>query len=164
MIRRFTLALGLLAAMLVTRGVLAQNDGRSILGAGNEYLSAAAYSILIGNYYDGIRLTELGLTRYAPTPEDRTIALSNLCAAYAALGDPDTAIEQCTESLRLSSRNWRAYSNRAYAYWLKGMYSEARFDVDAALALNPDARQPNEILGMINEKSLQPRVVIEDHH
>jgi hypothetical protein len=43
------------------------------------------------------------------------------------------------------------------------MYSEATFDLDAAAAINPDARQVEQLRGMINERGLRPRVIMEDH-
>jgi tetratricopeptide (TPR) repeat protein len=140
-----------------------QSDNRTILGSGNEFLSAGSFAIRVGQYDEGIRLTELGLRRYQPNAADRAAAFSNLCAAHAAKGDPDTAIPFCDRSLDLSSNNWRAYSNRSYAYFLKGMYSEATFDLDSAAALNPDARQVLQLRGMINERGLRPRVIMEDH-
>jgi tetratricopeptide (TPR) repeat protein len=139
------------------------SDNRTVLGVANEYLSAGADAIRFGSYEEGIRLTSLGLERGAAQPHDRSAALSNLCAAYAATGDPDSAIERCNESIQINTSNWRAYSNRAYAYWLKGMYVEARFDVDAAAAINPNARQVGVVRGMINEAALRPRIVTEDH-
>jgi tetratricopeptide (TPR) repeat protein len=151
-------------ALLNAAPAAAQGDNRTIVGSGNEYLSAGAFAMMSGNFAEGVRLTELGMSRYSPPPQDRAAALSNLCAGYAALGDPDTAIPFCSESLALNSRNWRAFNNRSYAYTLKGMYSEAMFDIDAAAALNPRARQVNQIKGIINERTLQPRVIIEDHH
>jgi tetratricopeptide (TPR) repeat protein len=141
----------------------AQADGRTIVGSGNEFLSAGSFAIRVGQYDEGIRLTELGLKRYQPSVADRAAAFSNLCAAYAAKGQPDAAIPYCDRSLSLSSNNWRAYSNRSYAYVLKGMYAEATFDLDSAAAINPEARQVLQIRGMINERGLQPRVIMEDH-
>ena len=117
----------------------------------------------MGQYDEGIRLTHLGLTRYQPSMEDRAAAESNLCAAHAARGEPDIAIGHCTESIRLERRNWRAYNNRAYAYYLLGQLSEATFDLDSAAAINPDARQVIQLRGMINERGLRPRVIMEDH-
>jgi tetratricopeptide (TPR) repeat protein len=133
-----------------------------VLGGGNEYLSAGADAIRAGQYEDGIRLTALGLER-APTPSDRAAALSNLCAAHAAKNEPDRAIEFCTQSLELNDRNWRAYSNRAYAHYLKGMLTEASADLEAAAAISPNARQVVQIRGMINERSLQPSITVEEH-
>ena len=138
-------------------------DNRTIIGSGNEFLSAGSFAIRVGQYDEGIRLTELGLTRYHPSLQDRASAFSNLCAAWAAKGEPDRAIEYCDRSLSLSSNNWRAYSNRSYAYFLKGMYSEATVDLDSAAAINPDARQVVQIRGMLNEQGLRPRVIMEDH-
>lgn len=138
-------------------------DNRTILGGGNEFLSAGAFSIRMGQYDEGIRLTHLGLTRYHPSMEDRAAAESNLCAAHAARGEPEIAIGHCTESLRLEMRNWRAYNNRAYAYYLLGQLSNATFDLDSAAAINPNARQVLQLRGMINERGLRPRVIMEDH-
>jgi tetratricopeptide (TPR) repeat protein len=137
-------------------------DNRTVLGGGDEYLMAGADAIRAGRYEDGIRLTSIGLER-APRAIDRAAALSNLCAAHAAKGEADRAIAYCSESLTFNDRNWRAYSNRSYAYYLKGMFSEATFDLDAAAAINPSAKQVLQIKGMINERSLQPRVIMEDH-
>ena len=157
-----SLLIGLLW-LLVPGVAWVQPDSRTILGAGNEFLSAGSFAIRVGQYDEGIRLTELGLKRYHPSIADRSSAYSNLCAAWAAKGDPDKAIPLCDESLRLSSDNWRAYNNRSYAYYLKGMYAEATFDLDSATAINPRARQVEQLRGMINERGLEPRVIMEDH-
>ena len=157
-----TILFGLVAS-LASSGLWGQADNRSIIGSGNEFLSAGAFSIRMGQYDEGIRLTRLGLTRYQPSPSDRAAAESNLCAAYAARGEPDVAIDHCTESLRLEGRNWRAYSNRSYAYFLLGLLSEATYDLDAATSMNPNARQVLQLRGMINERGLIPRVIMEDH-
>ena len=44
---------------------------------------------------------------------------------YVAKNEPDKAIPYCTESLSLNDGNWRVYSNRSQAYFIKGMYIEA---------------------------------------
>jgi tetratricopeptide (TPR) repeat protein len=153
-----------LLSYLVSSGAIAQlADNRSIIGAGNEFLSAGSFAIRMGQYDEGIRLTNLGLTRYQPSPSDRASALSNLCAAHAAKNEPDIAIPICEESLRLDSHNWRAYSNRAYAYFLKGMLSQATFDLESAAEIQPEAKQVLQLRGMINEVGLRPRVIMEDH-
>jgi hypothetical protein len=43
------------------------------------------------------------------------------------------------------------------------MYAEATFDLDAAAAISPKARQVLQIRGMINEAGLRPRITMEDH-
>lgn len=153
-----------LAGCLVVSTVWAQRaDNRTIIGAGNEFLSAGSFAIRMGQYDEGIRLTHLGLTRYHPSQKDRAAALSNLCAAHAAKGEPDLAIPFCDESLGVTTRNWRAYNNRAYAYFLKGMLSEATFDLDTAAAINPNGKQVIQLRGMINEVGLRPSVIMVDH-
>ena len=63
----------------------------------------------------------------------------------------------------LDNRNWRTYSNRAAAYTLLGFYSEAVYDLDAAAAINPNAKAVIKLREIINELSLDPRVIMEDH-
>jgi tetratricopeptide (TPR) repeat protein len=139
-----------------------QADSRTVLGVVNEYLAAGAEAIRAKQYDDGIRLTRLGLERPA-SPRDRAAALSNLCAAHAAKNEPDVAIQYCTDSLTINDANWRAYSNRAYAYYLKRMFDEADKDLDVALSINPSARQMPQIRGMMNERRLRGRVTMEEH-
>jgi tetratricopeptide (TPR) repeat protein len=138
-------------------------ESRSLFGVENEYLAAGAEALMAKQYDEGIRLTLLGLER--PTqPRDRANALSNLCAAHAAKREHATAIDYCTQSLEIESENWRAYSNRAYAYYLSLRFDEADDDLDKALALNPAARQMPQIRGMLNERRLRGRVTIEEHN
>jgi tetratricopeptide (TPR) repeat protein len=139
-----------------------QPDSRTVLGVSNEYLAAGAEALRLKEYDEGIRLTKIGLER--PTsPRDRSAALSNLCAAHAAKNEPDIAIGYCTESLAINDSNWHAYSNRAYAYYLKRMFDQADADLDTALSLNPNARQMPQIRGMMNERRLRGRVTVEEH-
>jgi tetratricopeptide (TPR) repeat protein len=138
-------------------------ETRTLYGVENEYLAAGAEALLAKQYDLGIRLTTLGLER--PTsPRDRADALSNLCAAHAAKREPSIAIDYCSQSLEIDSENWRAYSNRAYAYYLSLKFNEADDDLDKALALNPSARQMPQIRGMLNERRLRGRVTMEDHN
>ena len=140
-----------------------QPDSRTVIGVANEYLAAGAEAIRVKQYDEGIRLTKLGLDRPA-SPRDRSAALSNLCAAHAAKNEPDIAIGYCTESLGINDVNWRAYSNRAYAYYLKRMFDQADADLDVALSINPNAKQMPQIRGMMNERRLRGRVTTEEHN
>ena len=139
-----------------------QAESRATLGVRNEFLRAGSEALLAEQYDEGIRLTKLGL-ELATAPRDRAVALSNLCAGHAAKDEPDIAIDYCTESLAINEENWRAYSNRAYAYYLKRMFDEADRDLDRALSINPKARQMPRIRGMMNERRLRGRVTIEEH-
>jgi tetratricopeptide (TPR) repeat protein len=153
------LAAGAIGAQSTNRAERAES--RTVLGT-NDYLAQGADQIRMRQYDEGIRLTTLGLVQASSTNE-RAAALSNLCAAYAAKGNPDQAIDYCTQSIALREDNWRAYSNRSYAYYLKGRYKEAHDDLDLAASINPDAPTIDKIRGMINEKSLRPTVTMEDH-
>jgi tetratricopeptide (TPR) repeat protein len=145
------------------RPARSQPESREVVGVRNEFLYAGSQALLARQYDEGIRLTKLGL-ELATVPRDRAAALSNLCAGYAAKNEPDTAIDYCTESLATNDGNWRAYSNRAYAYYLKRMFDEADRDLDRALSINPDARQIPEVRGLMNERRLRGRVTIEEHN
>lgn len=136
-------------------------DSRMLFGG--SLLSLGAEELRSGNYEEGIRITLMGLEERGVPDAKRAAAHSNLCAAYAARKEPDVAIEHCTLSLDIDDANWHAWSNRSYAYWLKGMYSAATTDLEAAIAINPDARQVFQIRGMLNEATLRPRVEVEDH-
>ncbi len=136
---------------------------RTVLGVPvNESLAAGSKSIDAGDYDRGIEQTLLGLRDRGLSASERSAGLSNLCAAHAGKRQPETAVRYCTESLSLMPENWRALSNRSYAYWIMGRYPEAQADLDAASAINPRARQIAQIRGMINERTLQPSVVMED--
>jgi tetratricopeptide (TPR) repeat protein len=154
-----SLAAGAIGAQSTTKAERAES--RTVLGT-NEYLAQGAQQILMRQYDEGIRLTSIGLVQ-ATTINERAAALSNLCAAYAAKGNADKAIDYCTQSIGLREDNWRAYSNRSYAYYLKGQYREAHQDLDIAATINPDASTIGKIRGMINEKSLRATVIMEDH-
>ncbi len=140
-----------------------QADSRTVIGVVNEYLAAGAEAIRVKQYDEGIRLTKIGLGRPA-SPRDRSAGLSNLCAAHAAKNEPDLAIGYCTESIGINNANWRAFSNRAYAYYLKRMFDEADADLVVALSINPDAKQMPQIRGMMNERRLRGRVTTEEHN
>ena len=136
-------------------------ESRTVLGV-NDFLAQGAEQIRMRQYDEGIRLTTIGLVQAASVNE-RAAALSNLCAAWAAKGNPDHAIDFCTQSIALREDNWRAYSNRSYAYYLKGKFKEAHDDLDIASSINPDAPTIEKIRGLINEKSLRPSITMEDH-
>jgi tetratricopeptide (TPR) repeat protein len=133
-----------------------------LLGPSNMDLAIGSVAMQAGDYDTGIERTLAGLEDRSLNSQDRSSALSNLCAAYAAKQLPDTAIRYCTEALTHNDLNWRAFSNRSYAYWLMGRYAEAQEDLDTASGINPQARQIAQIRGMINERTLQPNIVMED--
>jgi tetratricopeptide (TPR) repeat protein len=135
---------------------------RTVIGPDNELLTAGSQAMVAGRWEDGVRLTLLGLERPGINDTMRSGALSNLCGGYAALKQPDLAIEYCTESIELNEFNWRAWSNRSYAYWMKDDYASAGADLERATSINERARQLFMIRGMLNEAGLRPRIQMED--
>lgn len=154
-----SLAAGAIGAQTSDRAERAES--RTVLGS-NEFLAQGAEQIRMRQYDEGIRLTAIGLAQ-ATSINERAAALSNLCAAFAAKGNADQAIDYCTQSIALREDNWRAYSNRSFAYYLKGRYREAHDDLDVVASINPQAPTIAKIRGMINEKSLRPTITMEDH-
>ena len=152
-VRVCVLVTGVAAAMVVATSAFA--DSRTTLTFNNDLISAATTAITQGRYREGIRLMRLGLDRYDPPPLERAAALSNLCAAHAAVGEPDTAIRYCTEALRFNEANWRTWTNRAFAHYLAGRYAEAATDTDAAARLNPSATEIVTLRRLLAEKQWQ---------
>ena len=139
-----------------------RTPGRLVFEDSNLLLAAGSHALRSGDWDEGIRLTQLGLERGGNSVYEHTSALSNLCGAYAAKRQPDSAIDYCSQALEVDTKNWRALSNRAYAHWLKGMHAEAASDLEAAAAINPSASVIAQIRGLINQSTLRPRVNVED--
>jgi hypothetical protein len=130
----------------------------------NEYLVAGSEMIRAGQFDEGIRLTLIGLERGNLGVRDRAAGLGNVCAGYVSKNEPDAAIPYCDKSLELDDRNWRVYTVRARAYFVKRMFVEAARDNDTAATINPDSAHVRELRGKLNEALLRPQVILEDHH
>ena len=154
-----SLAAGAIGAQSTNRSERAES--RTVLGT-DDYLAQGAEQIRMRQYDEGIRLTASGSCKPPPTtsapPRCRTCALRMRPKATRI-----KAIDYCTQSIAIREDNWRAYSNRSYAYYLKGQYREAHQDLDVAASINPDAPTIEKIRGLINEKSLRATVTMEDH-
>ena len=51
----------------------------------------------------------------------------------------ELALAKCSESIQISSGNWRTWNNRAAAYMGKGMFEAALSDVQTGLELSPES-------------------------
>jgi lipoprotein NlpI len=69
--------------------------------------------------------------------QDRAAGYSNRCWAYSDKGDPDRAIADCDDAIRLDPKLADAYLNRGKAYSDKGDFDRAIADYDQAIELNP---------------------------
>jgi lipoprotein NlpI len=69
--------------------------------------------------------------------QDRAAGYSNRCWAYSDKGDPDRAVTDCNEAIRLDPKLANAYLNRGKAYSDKDDFDRAIADYDQAIELNP---------------------------
>jgi tetratricopeptide (TPR) repeat protein len=69
--------------------------------------------------------------------QDRAAGYGNRCWAYSDKGDPDRAITDCNEAIRLDPKLANAYLNRGKAYSDKDDFDRAIADYDQAIKLNP---------------------------
>jgi len=157
--RALCVALAVLFASHSRADDLQGSAPRLTLGA-DEHLVAGADALRAGQFDDGIRLTLIALARSDLSVRDRAAGLANVCAGYVAKDEPDEAIPYCDQSLQLDDRNWRVYTVRARAYFLKEMFAQAERDNEAAAAINPDSAHVKEIRGKLNERRFDPEIVI----
>jgi len=128
---------GLLLVSLSAGTQAAEPASTTVFGI-NEALAAGSRALYLGDYDSGVRLTLEGL-RIETRRVHRARALSNLCAGYTGLKEYDKALAACNEALAINGSNWRAYNNRALAWLGLGRVLEARDDLAAAAALQPNA-------------------------
>jgi tetratricopeptide (TPR) repeat protein len=69
--------------------------------------------------------------------QNRAAAYSNRCWAYSNKGDPDRAITDCSEAIRLDPKLANAHLDRGKAYSDKGDFDRAIADYNRAIELDP---------------------------
>jgi lipoprotein NlpI len=69
--------------------------------------------------------------------QNRAAGYSNRCWAYSDKGDPDRAIADCNQAIRLDPKLANAYLNRGKAYSDKHDFDRAIADYDRAIELDP---------------------------
>ena len=136
-----------IAIACITLPAFAGDDNRVRLGA-DPQLSDGATALSIGNYGEGIRLTELGL-KAPPARSDRSAAMSNLCAGFAGTQQYDLALTHCSAALEINDSNWQAYNNRALAHFRLGDLEAAQRDIDRGLELNPKSGQLKRVQQLV---------------
>jgi hypothetical protein len=161
--RMLGVVLGFTVLMSSSRGDEVETSSPRVTVGVNDYLLAGAEAIRASDFDEGIRLTLIALERGPLSTRERAAGLGNVCAGYVSKNEPDKALPFCDESLLLDANNWRVYTARSQAYLVKGMLIEARRDNEAAAAINPNAAHVKMIRGKLNERQLQPHVIMEDH-
>lgn len=71
------------------------------------------------------------------TRQNQALALGGRCTAYRLKGNPDLAIDDCTESIRLNPKSNYAYVDRGIVLAAKGDFDRAIDDYSKAIELNP---------------------------
>jgi tetratricopeptide (TPR) repeat protein len=139
-----------------------QTGNKTVIGPRNPDLADGARELKHGNLEAGIELTLRSLT--VATARERESGLSNLCAAYAMMGDLDAALEYCNQILFINDGYWRAYSNRAVIYILKKEYVKAEQDLLAGLAIHPHSSKLKEVKSMLLDAThpVEQKIVIDD--
>ena len=145
------LTLILLVALVAVGGCRKDKDFQDDRNAAELY-SDAKESLDNKSWGRAIQQYKMLQTRY---PFGRYTEQSMLDLSYAYFKGRDA--QSALSNLDRFIRTYPAHPNVDYAYYLKGMYAEATFDLDSATAINPKARQVEQLRGMINERGLEPR-------
>jgi tetratricopeptide (TPR) repeat protein len=118
---------------------------------------------MAGDAEEGLRRTLRGL-EYTTSNKDRVAGLSNACAGYMMIGEPEKGLSYCNEALELNDQNWRALSNRALVFVKLGQYEEAEVDLQKAEAIAPNARTVKVVRSMLLDAvdPVAPQVIIDD--
>lgn len=112
-------------------------------------------------YAEAERLTRAGLAAELSV-RDRAAALSNLCAALTGQARYAEALEACDASVALRPGSFRVFNNRALVHLGAGRLAAARADLDAGLALNPDAATLARVAALIDAAYASGRVLVAD--
>ena len=144
--------LALATLLLIGPQLAAQETAKTVIGPRNVYLADGADALLAGDGERGVRLT-LQALQYAHGARETKFAHANLCAGYAMLDKPLTALEHCNWVLERDPNYWRAYNNRAIVYLKLGRYEESEADVARGQALQPRSNNLKIVKGMLLDET-----------
>lgn len=130
----------------------AEEPGKTVVGPRNVYLADGADALLAGDGEEGVRLT-LQALEFAHGSRETKFAHANLCAGYAMIDKPLTALEHCNWVIEHDPNYWRAYNNRAIAYLKLGRYEESEADIARGQALRPGSEKLKTVKGMLLDET-----------
>jgi len=142
----------LAALLLGASGLAAQDTGKTVVGPRNPYLADGADALFAGDGEEGVRLTLLAL-EFAHGSRETKHAHANLCAGYAMIDKPLTALEHCNWVIEHDPNYWRAYNNRAIVYLQLGRYEDSEADVARGQALQPKSNNLKIVKGMLLDET-----------
>lgn len=144
--------LALATLLLIGSQLAAQETSKTVIGPRNVYLADGADALIAGDGERGVRLT-LQALQYAHGARETKFAHANLCAGYAMIDKPLTALEHCNWVLERDPNYWRAYNNRAIVYLKLGRYEESEADVARGQALQPRSNNLKIVKGMLLDET-----------
>jgi tetratricopeptide (TPR) repeat protein len=130
----------------------AQESSKTVVGPRNIYLADGADALLAGDGERGVRLT-LQALEFAHGSRETKFAHANLCAGYAMIDKPLTALEHCNWVIEHDPNYWRAYNNRAIVYLKLGRYEESEADIARGQALRPGSEKLKTVKGMLLDET-----------
>jgi len=133
-----------------SRTIIDPNGSRTIIGQANSLLVEGAAALNSGHIQEGLRLTLEGL-KEAATVQDHAAGHTNACAGYVLLKQWAEALTHCNAALALDTSNWRTYNNRAAIYIEQGLYELGLQDLQAGLALAPNAALLHESMRILEK-------------
>ena len=144
--------LAIFALLLSGSQLAAQETSKTVIGPRNVYLADGADALIAGDGERGVRLTLQALD-FAHGARETKYAHANLCAGYAMLDKPLTALEHCNWVLERDPNYWRAYNNRAIVYLQLGRYEDSEADVARGQALQPKSNNLKIVKGMLLDET-----------
>jgi tetratricopeptide (TPR) repeat protein len=144
--------LALVVLLLNGSQLAAEEPGKTVVGPRNVYLADGADALFAGDGEEGVRLTLKALA-VAHGPRETKHAHANLCAGYAMIDKPLTALEHCNWVIENDPNFWRAYNNRAIVYLKLGRYEESEADIARGQALRPGSDKLKTVKGMLLDKT-----------
>ena len=136
---------------------------KTIIGPTNPYAADGVEALREGDAERALPLLQKGLKR-SQSDRDFVIGLSNICAAYVLVGEPNTALTYCDRALEMKPRFWRALNNRALAYLAIDNLDKARADIELGLTLAPQSlnlKKTSDIYERI-ANPVEPLIIIDD--
>lgn len=137
----------MVAAVLTVSALVGSLGMASAADAGfavQNAAAAAARAIASGNADSALPPLQNAMRQY-PRDPDVDLLYGQMCEAYLAKKNDTVALSYCAAAILRNHRNPRPYYARAVAEYRLGLRSDARRDVDAALALG--AQKP-ALLGL----------------
>lgn len=152
-----------ISASLISPGVADELNNKTVIGPTSPLAAEGLAALQNGDATRALPLLKKSMNQITGE-RNFVITLSNICAAYVLLEQYADAVSYCGKALEMRPNFWRALNNRALAYIGAANYRLAKADIDAGLALSPNATSLNKTLRHYNDivNPVVPVIVIDD--